>query len=166
MFTNITVLAPTSQSGSRPVDRHLVLFDGTCGLCTSLVGFVLPRDRVGVFHFASLDSPAGRSVVAQLGGDADDSSTMHVVANRATPHARHLTRAPAALFIVRTLGWPWKALTLIDALPTAWLNRLYDVLARRRHRLFGRRERCLVPRPEWRERFIDLREPQVVSSRG
>jgi predicted DCC family thiol-disulfide oxidoreductase YuxK len=160
------MLASTPQSGSRPAGSHLVLFDGTCGLCTSLVGFVLPRDRGGVFHFASLDSPAGRSVVAQTGGDADDSSTMHVVADHATPHARHLTRAPAALFVVGTLGWPWKAITLFGALPTTWLNRLYDAVARNRYRLFGRRERCLVPRPEWRERFIDLRAPQVVSSGG
>jgi len=143
-----------------------VLYDGTCGLCTSLVGFVLPRDRDGAFHFASLDGAAGRSAVARLGGDADDSSTMHVVADRATPHARHLTRARAALFVVGSLGWPWKVLTLFGALPTPWLDRLYDVVARNRYRLFGRREHCLVPRPEWRERFIDLREPQVVPSGG
>src|SRR5687768_9715014 len=128
MFTNITMLASVPQSGSRPAGSHLVLFDGTCALCTSLVGFVLPRDRVGVFHFASLDSPAGRSVVAQLGGDADDSSTMHVVADHVTLHARHLTRAPAALFVAGTLGWPWKVLALFGALPTTWLNRLYDAV--------------------------------------
>lgn len=143
-----------------------MLFDGTCGLCTSLVAFVLPRDRVGVFRFASLVSRAGRSVVTQLGGDADDSSTMHVVADHGTSHAKHLTRALAALFVAGTLGWPWKALTLFGALPTTWLDRLYDLVARNRHRLFGRPERCLWPRPEWRERFVDPGEPQVVTSGG
>ena len=107
MVTNITMLTSTPQSGSRPAGSHLVLFDGTCGLCASLVSFVLPRDRAGVFHFASLDSATGRSVVAQLGGDPDDSATMHVVADHVTPHARHLTRAPAALFVVGAIGWPW-----------------------------------------------------------
>lgn len=166
MFTNINMHVSTPQSSSRPAGSHLVLFDGTCGLCTSFVGFVLSRDRVGVFHFASLASPTGRSVAARLGGDADYSSTMHVVADHATSHARHLTRGPAALFVAGTLGWPWKALTLFGALPTTWLNRLYDVVARHRHRLLGRRERCLLPRPEWRGRFVDLRESQVVSSGG
>jgi predicted DCC family thiol-disulfide oxidoreductase YuxK len=166
MFTNITMLASMPQSGPRAAGGHLVLFDGTCGLCTSLVGFVLPRDRVGVFRFASLASPAGRSVVAQLGGDPDDSSTMHVVAHYSTPRARHLTRASAALFVVATIGWPWKALALAGALPMTWLDRLYDAVARNRQRLFRRRERCLLPRPEWRGRFIDLRDQQVVPLGG
>jgi predicted DCC family thiol-disulfide oxidoreductase YuxK len=44
-------------------------------------------------------------------------------------------------------------------LPTRLLNRLYDFVARNRYRVFGRRAQCFMPRPEWQDRFIDLREP-------
>ena|SRR5689334_12102527 len=139
--------------------RHLLLFDGYCGLCTSLVQFTLARDRAGIFHFASLSSPEGRSTLTRHGGDPDDASTVYVVADYQTPAARPLTRSRAALFVLGALGWPWKALTLFGVLPTALLDRLYDVVARNRYRVFGRREQCLMPRPEWQDRFIDLQAP-------
>jgi predicted DCC family thiol-disulfide oxidoreductase YuxK len=40
-------------------------------------------------------------------------------------------------------------------LPTAWLDRLYDIVARNRYRAFGRGETCLTPRPEYRNRFVE-----------
>lgn len=139
--------------------RHLLLFDGDCGLCTSLVQFVLARDPAGVFHFASLSSPQGRAIVTRHGGDADDVSTLYVVADYRTHEAQPLTRSRAALFVFGALGWPWRAATLFGVLPTGLLDRLYDVVARNRYHVFGRREQCLVPRPEWQDRFVDLREP-------
>ena len=144
---------------NRSQGRHLLLFDGGCGLCEWLVQFVLARDPAGVFHFASLASPEGRSIVTRHGGDADDVSTVYVIADYRTPEARPLTKSRAALFVSRTLGWPWRAATLLGVLPTPLLDRLYDVVARNRYRVFGRREQCLMPRPEWQDRFIDLREP-------
>jgi predicted DCC family thiol-disulfide oxidoreductase YuxK len=57
--------------------------------------------------------------------------------------------------VARLLGWPWTAATAIGFLPTAALDRLYDLVARNRYRIFGRSEQCFVPRPEDRNRFID-----------
>ena len=138
----------------RPQGRHLVLFDGYCGLCTAFVQFVLPRDPGGIFRFASLSSPEGRTMVTSHGGDPDDVSTVYVVADYQTPDARALTRSRAALFVLGALEWPWKALTLFGVLPTLLLDSVYDFLARNRYRVFGRREQCLMPRPEWQDRFI------------
>jgi predicted DCC family thiol-disulfide oxidoreductase YuxK len=144
---------------TEPGGRHLLLFDGDCGLCASLVQFILPRDRDRTFHFASLSSPEGRTMVARHGGDPDDVSTVYVVADYQTPDARPLVRSRAALFVAGALGWPWKAATLFGLLQTAMLDRAYDVVARNRYRVFGRRDQCLMPRPEWRDRFIDVRAP-------
>jgi predicted DCC family thiol-disulfide oxidoreductase YuxK len=145
------------QPAIHAAGRHLLLFDGDCGLCESLVQFVLARDPGGIFHFASLSSPEGRSIVTRHGGDADDASTMYVVADYRAPEAHALTRSRAALFVLGALGWPWKAMTLFGVLPTGLLDRVYDFVARNRYRVLGRREQCLMPRPEWQDRFIDLR---------
>jgi predicted DCC family thiol-disulfide oxidoreductase YuxK len=152
------MLRAMPQSLNRHAGRHLLLFDGDCGLCASLVQFVLARDPDGIFHFASLSSPYGRSTVTRY-GDADDSSTMYVVADYRTPAARPLNRSRAALFVLRILGWPWKAATLFGVLPTTILDRLYDLFARNRYRILSRREQCFMPRAEWRDRFADLRGP-------
>jgi predicted DCC family thiol-disulfide oxidoreductase YuxK len=150
---------PAPQLSTRAERRHLVLFDGECGLCASLVQFVLVRDPAGIFHFASLSSTKGRSMVARHGGDPDDVSTMFVVVDYRTALARPLARSRAALFVLRALGWPWSLLATFGLLPTALLDRLYDLVARNRHRVLRRREWCPTPRSEWQGRFIDGPEP-------
>ncbi|MGH9146851.1 MAG: DCC1-like thiol-disulfide oxidoreductase family protein, partial [Vicinamibacterales bacterium] len=64
-------------------------------------------------------------------------------------------QSSAALFVAGELGWPWKAAVLTRILPRAMLDRVYDLVARTRYRVFGRFEHCLSPRPEFKRRFID-----------
>jgi predicted DCC family thiol-disulfide oxidoreductase YuxK len=69
--------------------------------------------------------------------------------------AQMFNRSRAALLIAKELGWPWSTAAVLRVLPTAILDRIYDVIARSRYRFFGRLEWCLTPRPEIRGRFID-----------
>ena len=135
--------------------RHLVLYDGVCGLCSRLLQFLLHHDRRHVFSFASLQSPVGQSIVERSGGNPCDLTSFYVVADYRTAASHVFTKSDAALFVAGALGWPWKALGLTRVVPQGIRDRLYDVVARSRYRVFGRYDRCLVPRPEFRIRFID-----------
>jgi predicted DCC family thiol-disulfide oxidoreductase YuxK len=137
---------------------HLVLYDGACGLCSRLVRFLLVWDRHRVFSFASLQSAVGTSLVARSGGNPRELGTFYVVANHQTGTAQAFTRSDAALFVADALGWPWRAARMMRLVPRVARDRAYDVVARHRHRVFGRYERCLVPRPEFRDRFIDAQD--------
>ena len=64
--------------------------------------------------------------------------------------------AIAALFLMRTLGWPWRAMTVAGIVPAAILDRAYDIVARHRYQVFGRYDTCPIPDAEHRARFIDL----------
>jgi len=143
------------QDPSNGGGAHLVLYDGVCGFCNRLLQFILAHDRRAVFAFAPLQSAIGRSTVERFGGNPDDLSSFVVVSNFRTDRARMVGRGRAALFVAGELGWPWKAAVLFRAVPTAMLDRVYDVVARTRYRLFGRYDHCLIPRPEYRRRFID-----------
>ena len=134
---------------------HLVLYDGVCGLCSSLLQFLLTHDRRGVFAFASLQSTTGRAAVERLDGDPADLTSFYVLANYRTRHSRMFARSKAALFVAGQLGWPWKAAVIARVLPSAVLDRGYDVVARNRYRVFGRFEQCLPSRPEFRGRFVE-----------
>src|SRR5262249_32795636 len=147
-----------TQAGSGgPATRgqHLVLYDGVCALCNGLVQFLLARDPEGIFRFASLQSPIGRSVVARFGGGSKDLTTVYFVEKYQTAGARALIRSRAALFVIGQLGWPWKVLRVAGILPTAILDLAYDAVARTRYRVFGRYDQCLAPRPEFRDRFVE-----------
>ena len=142
------------SEAQQPVGVHLVLYDGVCGLCSRLLQFLLRHDRRQVFSFAPLQSAVGRSFV-ERSGDPAELTSFYVVADYQTPASRVFTRSDAALFVAGALGWPWRVAQLTRFVPHAIRDRAYDLVARSRYRVFGRYERCLVPRPEFRNRFID-----------
>jgi len=143
------------QDPSNVDGAHLVLYDGVCGLCNRLLQFLLTHDRRAVFVFAPLQSAFGMSTVERFGGNPEELSSFFVVSNFRTDRARLVGRGQASLFVAGELGWPWKAAVLFRVIPPAVLDRIYDLVARNRYRLFGRFDRCLIPRPEYRRRFID-----------
>ena len=134
---------------------HLILYDGMCGLCRCLVCMVLKRDRVGIFRFASLQSGLGREVVKRSGRDPDVLETFYVLPDYQTHSPALLSRADAALFLLRRIGGPWRAFGVLSVLPHRVLDWAYDLIARNRYRLFGRYESCFVPDASHRSRFID-----------
>ena len=144
-----------AQALYEPEGIHLILYDGVCGLCNRLLQFLLVHDDRAVFTFASLQSPTGQAMVERCGSNPHDLKSFYLLANYRTPDARVLTRGAAALFVAGELGWPWKAMRAAGVLPKSLLDRVYDAVARTRYRIFGRYERCLMPRPEFRNRFVD-----------
>ena len=76
--------------------------------------------------------------------------------NRKLTAPRLLERSRAALFVLSCLPRPWRWLAAARVLPGALLDRGYDLLARHRHRAFGRAAGCAVPAPGERSRFLDV----------
>jgi predicted DCC family thiol-disulfide oxidoreductase YuxK len=138
-----------------PEPGHLIVYDGVCGLCNRLIGFVLVRDRGRLFEFASLQSEQGREALTAHAQNPDRLDTVYVIVEHRSPRASVLSRARAVLFVLSALGGWWRVPALAGRLPDRALNWGYDIVARSRYRWFGRYERCLVPRPEYRDRFID-----------
>ena len=144
-----------AQAPSPSQGVHLVLYDGVCGLCDRLLQFLLEHDHRAVFSFASLQSATGKATVERWGGNPEDLASFYVVADFRTPEARAVTKSDAALFVARELGWPWKLARAVRVLPLALRDRLYDVIARSRYRVFGRYEQCRTPSEASRSRFVE-----------
>lgn len=134
--------------------RHepLILYDGVCKLCHAAVRFVLARDRHARFRFAALDSPAARARLADAGArELRALPDSVVLIDGAGIHVR----STAALRIARALGFPWSLAFLAIVVPRPLRDALYDAIARRRYRWFGREEACPVPPPDVADRFLD-----------
>jgi predicted DCC family thiol-disulfide oxidoreductase YuxK len=127
----------------------VILFDGICHLCNGAVRFVLRHDRQKRFVFAPLQSKAATTVLARY-PDADSLPDSIVLADARGLH----TRSDAAFGIARQLGFPWSWLAMGRLLPRPVRDGVYDWIARRRYRWFGRREACMVPTDEVRDRFL------------
>jgi predicted DCC family thiol-disulfide oxidoreductase YuxK len=144
------------ENYSQSAGSHLLLYDGVCGLCNRLNAFVLKRDRKAQFRFASLQSDTGQKLLRRYDRNPQDLDTFYVVADYGSKSPILMERASAGLFVLKTLGGPWRWAGILGVLPDSILNFGYDCLARSRYRIFGKYDQCKLPSAEHRERFIDV----------
>jgi predicted DCC family thiol-disulfide oxidoreductase YuxK len=145
----------TERRGGTVEGSHVVLFDGPCALCNRSVRFLVQRDRRGVLRFATLQGPVAEAVSRRHGGLPAGDGSVYVVVEHGTPDERLLARSAAVFFLLETLGGIWRLPALLSRLPTAWTDRVYDWVARRRYRLFGTTAACSGLDPAHRDRLLD-----------
>ena len=129
-----------------------MFFDGVCNLCNGAVQYVLQRDRDGDMQFCALQSPIAQVI---LGDDYDPEIGTFVVLEK----GRVYKRSAAALRMANYLGGLHTIFLIFYIVPSPIRDWLYDLVATNRYRLFGKREACLLPQPQWIARFIDQPGP-------
>jgi predicted DCC family thiol-disulfide oxidoreductase YuxK len=146
------------EEKQRPCSKAtaIILYDGVCGLCNRGVRFVLRRDCKCVFRFASLQSAAGREILARHGLKAEPLDTFYVIPDYGLAGERVLSKSSAAIYAAERLGGVWKAAAVLWVLPPRIRDLAYDMVARHRYRLFGRYDTCPLPEARYRDRFIDV----------
>ena len=133
----------------------VLLYDGVCGFCNKSVRFVLRHDKRKKLSFASLQSGYGRSVLTRHPELYAVDSLVFVERGHNSIHERVFVRSDAALRVAAYLGGPWKLAAAAYLIPRFVRDYFYDQFARRRYQWFGRYDRCLLPPPEARDRFLD-----------
>ena len=136
----------TGASESQPI----VVFDGVCNFCNASVRFILERDRSRVFRFAALQSSAGRALLERHGFDPLDADTFVLVEGEECR-----VRSDAAIAVMRRLPLPWRLLAWLRWIPKPLRDAVYRVIARNRYQWFGKRQSCMVPSADERERFLE-----------
>jgi len=134
--------------------KHLILYDGVCALCNGLVKFVLPRDRKDRFRFAALQGDVARAALRPHGESPDDLDTFFLIADFEGENPRLLDRDRAAIFVLVRLGFPWWLAGVFRLVPRFLRRPVYNFIARRRYRWFGKFETCPLPPVEVRHKFL------------
>lgn len=127
----------------------VVLFDGICNFCNGWVNFIIKHDSRGYFKFTPLQSDAGEDLLKKFQIDRTGTDSVILVEN-----GRAYTYSTAALRIARRLDGAWSWAYAFIVVPAPIRDFLYKVFARYRYKLFGKREECMMPTPEIRERFL------------
>jgi predicted DCC family thiol-disulfide oxidoreductase YuxK len=132
-----------------PDDKALVVFDGVCVLCSGFAKFILKRDPAFTFRLTTAQSPIGQALFRHYGQETDTLETNLVLID-----GRPYVKLDTVAAVGARLGGGWRLLSVLRAIPRPIGDWLYDRVARNRYRLFGRHDRCMMPEPQWRERFI------------
>jgi len=134
-------------------DSFLICFDGHCLLCNSWVDFLIKRDRKNVFTFTSLQSNGGRNALLKHGYSENK---LEAIDSIVVLKADQISiRSDAAIEILVALGGIYKISKLLKLIPPSLRNLVYDTVAKRRYRWFGRRDICRIPSPEESHKFLE-----------
>ncbi|HEX9757226.1 MAG TPA: thiol-disulfide oxidoreductase DCC family protein [Nitrospiria bacterium] len=128
----------------------LILFDGVCNLCTGTTIFLIKRDKQKHFKLALMQSPLGQKLLADFGLPQKDFTTFVLVT-----HEGHFTKSTAVLKIIKEMPGGWSLLYSFIIIPKPIRDWVYEFVAKNRFRFFGRRQTCLVPTEDIKDRFLD-----------
>lgn len=128
--------------------RRIVFYDGECGFCNSIVGFILKHERQNVLYFSSLQSELAHHLIAQENKRAIDFSTFYFYES-----GRLLTKSNGFFQVLKHLKVPYRWMYLFRFLPVRITDFCYDLVARRRKYLLS--DRCYLPSIEERKRFLE-----------
>jgi len=129
--------------------QPLLLFDGVCNLCNSSVSFILKHERNAKITFVPLQSEAAAEILKKFSLDPGQSGSIIFIDNN-----EFFLKSSAVVQISRYLKSPWKHFGLIRILPRMFSDFFYDLIAKNRYRIFGRKEKCMIPDESVRRRFL------------
>ena len=134
-----------------PKNKKIILFDGVCNLCDSLLQFVIRHDKKDVFRFVALQSTLGQEIVNHIGiqNKNIDSVILYV------PGVAYYYKSSAALEIARELGGFFHLGTIFKIIPTVLRNHIYDYVAKNRYSWYGKKASCMIPTPELKSKFLE-----------
>ena len=131
-------------------EKPIVLFDGVCNLCNRVVQFIIKRDKKKQFLFASLQGKTGQEVLKKFNLSPTDFDSFVVLDGD-----KIYTRSTAALRMLKKMNGGWNLLYAFIIVPRYIRNAVYDWIARNRYKWYGKRDECMIPTPELKERFLD-----------
>lgn len=143
------------------VEPTIILFDGVCNLCNGFINFLIDRDPDRRLRFGALQSEAAADLLQNRGAEEDVPSLETVAPGSILVFpsdgaaAPLLRKSDAVLHIAAQMSYPWKLLAVFKIVPRVIRDFVYDQVAARRYRWFGRRDTCRIPTPDLRSRFIE-----------
>lgn len=134
-----------------PKGKKVLLFDGVCNICDGFVQFILKRDKKAIYVFASLQSDMAQQLLEKHGAPTNSLETVVLIDGQQV-----YTHSDVALEVAKDLGGIYRIFRLFSFLPKSFRNRVYDWIASNRYKWFGEKATCMLPKREWRSRFLDV----------
>lgn len=132
----------------------ILLFDGYCNLCNGSVNFILKRELKKNIRFCSMQSAAGKRVLAHFGLPESYSETLVVIEN-----GKVYLGSTAALRVSKKLRGGWPLLYFFILIPKPIRDWIYLRIGKNRYVWFGRRNSCRMPTAAEKSRFLTLDHP-------
>jgi predicted DCC family thiol-disulfide oxidoreductase YuxK len=64
-------------------------------------------------------------------------------------------QSDAGIKIISSFGGVWKLILVFKIIPRFIRNGIYNLLAKNRYTLFGKKDQCMIPTENMKDRFLD-----------
>ena len=128
--------------------ENIVFFDGYCVLCNGFVDFLIKTDKNNNLKYGSLQGKTAQEILKE--NYLNYSNT--VVFYKSTDNIYE--KSNAVIEIVISIGGIWKLFNLFKIFPEFLLNYIYDLVAKHRNTIFGKRDSCRVPSKEEKDKIL------------
>lgn len=127
----------------------IILFDGFCHFCNRTVNTIIAHDKAVQFQFATNQSNAAKDLMLKLGINQDLLNSVVLIEDDQV-----YTKSDAVIKIASNLtGWP-SVFRLLKWMPKPLRDYAYELIAKNRYALFGKKETCRIPEASDRDRFL------------
>lgn len=130
-------------------ENYILLFDGVCNLCISVVNFTIKRDSKEKFKFAALQSESGQALLKKFNLPTNDFGSFVFIKRE-----KYFIKSSAGLNVLKEIGGVWKLFYFFIIIPSPLRDFIYNIVARTRYRIFGKQDTCIIPTPEVKQRFL------------
>jgi len=131
-------------------EAPVILFDGVCNFCNYWVNFAIKRDKQKQLRFTPLQGETAKQLLPRYQINPSSLSSVVFIDN-----GKVYTQSSAALRICKHLDGGWKLFFALIIIPKFIRDFFYNIIARNRYKWFGKKESCMIPPPDWKERFLD-----------
>ena len=127
----------------------VVLFDGVCNFCNAVVNFLIRQDKKKILRFAAMQSETGKKLLTQYQFAPDYLKSFVLIEN-----GKAYIKSTAALKLYNYLPWYWKWIQGFWVVPKPVRDGVYEFISDQRYKWFGKKDRCMLPAPDVRNRFL------------
>ena len=103
-------------------NKHIIYFDGVCGLCNSFVSLLLKIDSN--LKFATLQGKCGQELLNKINFNNAEFDTVIFQKND-----QIYTKSTAVFEIFKTIGGIWKIFLIFSFLPISLTDTIYRYIA-------------------------------------
>lgn len=127
---------------------NIILFDGVCNLCGNTVSLLIKYDKNNIFHFAAMQTKTGENIMQEFRVLNDRKSIILI------KEGTVFYKSEAIIEIAKQItGWP-SILKYGFLFPKFLRDGMYDLIAKNRYFLFGKKDTCSTPSEKDIKRFI------------
>ena len=129
---------------------RVIIYDGMCNLCGKTVMNIAKFDSRNNFLFAKLEGDKGQEIIAKFYLQTKNIDSIILYNNDQIK-----IKSNAIIEIFYNLHPIFKPILILKIIPSFVLDYLYDIIAMKRYKWFGKRKKCIIPNKNVAHRFLE-----------